>query len=130
MMTEADLRKWHRTSGIVLAAFFMLQAVTGMVLSVEDFLRDDRSPSQQVQTGREPSPAAGSERYVPEVQIPGNLRAGASSEPEEKIIEEIHRGGGYAGALYRIVLGACLIGQSAGGILLFIAIYRRRHPHR
>ncbi|MDD2388240.1 MAG: hypothetical protein PHP23_00685 [Desulfobacterales bacterium] len=116
MMTEADLRKWHRTSG--------------MVLSVEDFLRDNRSASQQVQTGRDPSPAAGSERDVTEVQIPGNLRAGASSEPEEELIEEIHRGGGYAGALYRIVLGACLIGQSAGGILLFIAIYRRRHAHQ
>jgi hypothetical protein len=35
-MREADLRKWHRTIGIIAALFIILQAGTGLVLTLID----------------------------------------------------------------------------------------------
>lgn len=37
-MKELDLRKWHRTMGITLALFIVIQAGSGLLLSLEDFL--------------------------------------------------------------------------------------------
>jgi uncharacterized iron-regulated membrane protein len=35
-MVEASLRKWHRWMGISLAVFIFLQALSGLVLNLED----------------------------------------------------------------------------------------------
>ena len=37
-MKEAELRTWHRKAGIGFAVFIALQAVTGIVLTIEDML--------------------------------------------------------------------------------------------
>ena len=37
-MKEADIRKWHRTVGMILAIFIMLQVISGIILSIEDLL--------------------------------------------------------------------------------------------
>jgi hypothetical protein len=37
-MKEPDLRKWHRTMGITLALFIIIQAGSGLLLSLEDFV--------------------------------------------------------------------------------------------
>lgn len=37
-MNEADLRKWHRTMGIILALFLFLQGATGTMMALEYFL--------------------------------------------------------------------------------------------
>ena len=37
-MKEIRLRKWHRTIGIILALFIVIQVLTGIVLSVENLL--------------------------------------------------------------------------------------------
>jgi hypothetical protein len=37
-MTEADLRKGHRTMGIILAFFIFLQAASGAMMALEFFL--------------------------------------------------------------------------------------------
>jgi hypothetical protein len=37
-MTEADLRKWHRTGGIILALFIFLQAASGTLMALEMLL--------------------------------------------------------------------------------------------
>ena len=39
-MKEATLRKWHRTSGIIIAVFIIVQVVSGIVLSIENILGD------------------------------------------------------------------------------------------
>ncbi|MBW1991886.1 MAG: hypothetical protein JRI59_07185 [Deltaproteobacteria bacterium] len=38
-MTEARLRKWHRTMGIILALFIFMQAASGALLSLEELLK-------------------------------------------------------------------------------------------
>ena len=37
-MKEANLRKWHRTGGILFAFFIVVQALTGLILTLEDIL--------------------------------------------------------------------------------------------
>ncbi len=37
-MNEAFLRKWHRTMGIILALFIVVQAATGALMALEDTL--------------------------------------------------------------------------------------------
>ncbi len=37
-MNEADLRKWHRTMGIILALFIFLQAASGAMMALEFLL--------------------------------------------------------------------------------------------
>lgn len=37
-MNEADLRKWHRTMGIILALFIFIQAATGAIMALESLL--------------------------------------------------------------------------------------------
>ena len=37
-MKEADIRKWHRRGGIVLALFIAVQTLTGIVLTIENLL--------------------------------------------------------------------------------------------
>lgn len=37
-MQENNLRKWHRTIGMVIAIFILLQVITGIILSVEDII--------------------------------------------------------------------------------------------
>ena len=37
-MKEIHIRKWHRIIGTFLAVFFLLQIITGIVLSVEDII--------------------------------------------------------------------------------------------
>jgi len=37
-MKEPTLRSWHRKAGIVVALFILLQALTGIVLTVEDLM--------------------------------------------------------------------------------------------
>ena len=37
-MKEARLRKWHRTAGYVLAVFIVVQALTGIALTIENVL--------------------------------------------------------------------------------------------
>jgi len=39
MMHEADLRKWHRTMGAILALFIFLQAASGALMALEFFLK-------------------------------------------------------------------------------------------
>ena len=37
-MKEAKLRKWHRTLGMIFALFILIQAATGLILTIEDML--------------------------------------------------------------------------------------------
>jgi len=37
-MTEANLRQWHRTMGIILALFIFLQAASGALMALEMLL--------------------------------------------------------------------------------------------
>ncbi|MCE5252576.1 hypothetical protein LLG96_20425 [bacterium] len=37
-MKEAHLRKWHRTGGILFAFFIVVQALTGLIITLKDIL--------------------------------------------------------------------------------------------
>ncbi len=36
-MNEAPIRKWHRRTGISIVLFVTLQAITGLILNLDDF---------------------------------------------------------------------------------------------
>ena len=37
-MKEIQLRKWHRSAGIIFAVFIFIQGLTGLILTIEDVL--------------------------------------------------------------------------------------------
>jgi hypothetical protein len=103
-MKEYDLRKWHRSVGIILAIFLILQAGTGLFISIGE---------------------------VPETSRNHVLTAyqEASTEHEEQEEGEafwrtflgfIHHGAGTFGDIYRIIVGfATLWMVFTGGTIFF-----------
>ncbi|MEW6218135.1 MAG: hypothetical protein AB1634_01190 [Thermodesulfobacteriota bacterium] len=93
-MHEATLRKWHRTLGIGLAIFVIVQAGSGALLSAEQLLGGH---------GDHVEPAAG--------ELP--------QEMEVEVTEGLHYGGGPVGAAYRLLLGLGLTGMAGSGSVIY-----------
>jgi len=104
-MKEVDLRRWHRRFGIILALFIILQAGSGLVITLGDL-----SPSQS---------HAHSKAAV----------AATVPDEEEAFWEEalafIHHGAGPAGTLYRIIVGVGILWMAVSGGLIFFQISAR-----
>ncbi|MEW6387946.1 MAG: hypothetical protein AB1491_10570 [Thermodesulfobacteriota bacterium] len=95
-MTEANLRKWHRTMGIFLALFIVLQAGSGVLLNTVSMI-----PAAWA------GPAEQGEAWW------------------ERLAERIHLGGGFVGKVYRLGLGFGVMGMAASGSLIFLKIRAR-----
>lgn len=104
-MKEINLRRWHRRVGIILALFIILQAGSGLVITLGDL-----------------SPSEGHVHTEPAVAATG-------ADEEEPFLDEalefIHFGAGTAGALYRIVLGAGVLWMAVSGGLIFFQVRAR-----
>jgi uncharacterized iron-regulated membrane protein len=104
-MKEADLRKWHRTMGIIVALFIILQAGTGLFLSLSDL--------------PVPRNHAHEEAYS----------TGHDHEEGESLWDDalgfIHHGGGVFSAVYRIVVGMALLMMAVTGSMIFFRIRAR-----
>lgn len=109
-MSQATLRQWHRTVGIVIALFVLVQAGTGFILEWEHF-----------------TPAAHEHGHEHE-------------EPQEEgaavqAAETIHHGSFLAAtrplvSAYRLLLAAGLIWMAVSGAAIFLQMRSRRAARR
>jgi hypothetical protein len=112
-MKESELRKWHRTMGIVLAFFIVLQAGSGILLSLGE-VHDPASHADPTQGGR----------------VESQRDHGGDREDELGDLHEfIHHGAGGLGAVYRVVLGMGLLGMALSGAFIYLKI-RARMPKK
>ena len=105
-MKEKDLRKWHRNLGIILAFFVMLQAITGLFITIGEI----NTPHSHAGMSHAATEAPG-DRLQPSVF--------------QTALSVVHHGGGSIGALYRIFLGTGLLWMSISGSLIYFKIRAR-----
>ena len=86
-MKESVLRRWHRSLGILLALFIILQTGSGFLISLGDF-------SAPHSHGHEDTHASSH----------GNNEG---ESPWHEGLECIHHGAGTTEGLYRILIGIC-----------------------
>jgi hypothetical protein len=101
-MREPQLRKLHRLAGIVLAPLLVLQALSGIFLSVDWLLGVHRRVGESVG------------KAVP-----------ALARLWDAALVEIHYGTGVGGAVYHILLGIAVVGLAASGIGIYVQIRAR-----
>ena len=101
-MREPQLRKLHRLAGIVLAPLLVLQALSGVLLSVDWLLGIHRRFGESVEDAS-----------------PGLARLWDAA------LVEIHYGTGVGGAVYHMLLGVAVVGLAASGIGIYIHIRAR-----
>lgn len=105
-MKETDLRKWHRRFAIMLVLFIILQAGSGLLLSVIGLI----TPHSHARTES--------------VDSYGHNEDGGESLWKGSL-EFIHHGAGAIGAVYRIVLGIGILGMAVSGSVIFLKIRER-----
>ena len=102
-MKEKDLRKRHRIMGVCLGILIILQAGSGLVLSLV-------------------------EGPVPEAHGDSNYEQ-EGGEHHESVIEEaleaVHTEGGAVGFLYRLIVGAGMLLMTCSGGWIFLKIRAR-----
>lgn len=101
-MKEPDLRKWHRKIGIILAPLLILQATSGIFLSVDWLLGYHQRVGESI-------------RDIPPL-----------AALWDKILVGIHYGFGIPGSPYHISLGIGLIWIIVSGIMIYFRIRGRK----
>ena len=101
-MKESVLRRWHRSLGILLALFIILQTGTGFLISL-------------------------GELSVPHSHAHEDTNASSHGNNEGESLwheglEFIHHGAGIAGSLYRIFIGIGLLLMTVSGSMIFFKI--------
>lgn len=97
IMKGARLNRLHRSVGLVIAPFLVLQTLSGLVLDFGLFRR-----------GAGGTPALGQEQRL------------------DLILEKIHFGPGWLGDSYHLLLGAATVWMALSGWLLFLRLRRNR----
>jgi hypothetical protein len=98
-MKEADLRRWHRTMGIIVAAFIILQAGSGFLLSFDGL------------------PILRTYAYEGNYS-PGHAEGEGESHLQDAL-QFIHLGGGILGTTYRLLLGLGIVVVAVSGSMIF-----------
>jgi succinate dehydrogenase/fumarate reductase cytochrome b subunit len=96
-MREPQLRKLHRAAGVVLAPLLVLQALSGVLLSVDWLLGIHRRVGESVGEA-----------------LPRFARLWDAA------LVEIHYGTGVGGAVYHILLGIAVLGVAASGLSVYL----------
>jgi hypothetical protein len=99
---ELELRKFHRLAGAVLAPFIILQAVSGVLLSIDWLLGVHQRIGETFRT-----------------DVPAFMRIW------DMFLVEIHYGIGKIGAVYHIVLGIGIVFTVVSGLIIFLRIRKR-----
>lgn len=102
-MKELDLRKVHRLMGIVIAPLIILQALSGVLLSVDWLLGIHRRAGDAIKEN------------IPRLLVLWDM-----------ILVDIHYGMGVGGAFYHILLGVAAIGVAASGLMIFLKVRARQ----
>ena len=105
LMKESILRRWHRSLGILLALFIILQTGSGFLISL-------------------------GELSVPHSHALEDTHASSHGNNEGESLwheglEFIHHGAGTAGSLYRILIGIGLLWMAVSGSMIFLKIRAR-----
>jgi hypothetical protein len=104
-MKEADLRRWHRALGIIVALFIILQAGSGFFLSLSD-LSASRTHGHEETYG-----------------------TGHAQEEGDSLWHDalgfVHLGGGTIGTVYRLLLGFGIVVTAVSGGMIFFKIRAR-----
>lgn len=105
-MREVTLRCWHRRIGGPLALFILLQAITGLLLSIDRLFGSDKNlPHTVIESGN------------------STLLHGFDS-----LTHGLHYGGPQLwGNLYRIALSVGLIWMAASGLVLYLRVKIRQN---
>jgi uncharacterized iron-regulated membrane protein len=101
-MREIELRKWHRKTGVIVAPLLILQAVSGLFLSI-DWLLGIHHRGGEIIT-----------------DLPPLLRLW------DFILVEIHYGFGVPGAVYHILLGIGAVWLAFSGLLIYFLVRSRQ----
>ncbi|OCC16121.1 hypothetical protein DBT_0583 [Dissulfuribacter thermophilus] len=110
-MKEIKIRKIHRILGVALSIFLGLQAITGLYLSVRNW--NNISKKEKVS--------------IPVEHV--HAEHDALSPVFESLIGVVHRGGGWYGLAYRMVVGLGIIGLSFSGLVIFFQSRSRLKNH-
>jgi len=102
-MKEPDLRKLHRTVGVVIAPLLILQAFSGIFLSIDWLLGFHRRIGETIKEN-----------------IPPLIRLW------DMILVNIHYGLGVGGAFYHVLLGIGAVWVAVSGFMLFLKIRSRQ----
>ncbi len=102
-MNEINLRKWHRRIGFVLGPMVIIQAVTGLTLSIP-FIYDAQERVHSALAGRK----------MPSL-----------SKFWKFMLVDGHTGGGLFGVWYTLLLGCGLVFIALSGIFIFQGIRQR-----
>ena len=110
-MKQAGLRKWHRRLGVILAVFIVLQAASGLWLTVSE-----------MGSGHE----HGEENEHHEaVTNEGHGYEGGEDSHEHGIVGLVHHAEATWTALYRVALGLGILLQTFLGLGIFFAMRTR-----
>ena len=104
-MKEADLRRWHRRLGIIVALFIILQTGSGFLLSLGELSVPHTHANEGAYT-------------------PGHAHEEGESN-WHKALELIHYGGSTAGTIYRLVIGISLLAVAVSGSMIFFKMRSR-----
>ncbi|MEW6441960.1 MAG: hypothetical protein AB1640_13575 [bacterium] len=103
-MKELDLRKWHRNLGIFLALLILIQAGSGLVMTLAEESSHAHADSESEPLGEE-----------------------EGAEPAWlEFLEGIHTEGGTVGYAYRLLVGLGLMVVAVTGIWIFVKIQVRQ----
>ena len=105
-MKDLTLRKWHRNIGVPLLPLILLQAISGLFLSLRWF------------AGLHQGVGGFLEETATIVQF------------WDQVFMGVHYGGGGLGHLLNVVIGMGIVWMGVSGTWIFIRIRRRRHQHR
>ena len=149
-MKESDIRKWHKQAGIFFAIFIILQAGTGLVLTVghisvphahgndndaahpeniqeiETSISQDHNAHQATGVGVEGHSAEDTamHEHTDHDHSTGHVEVG--EERSESIIQALHHGGGALGIIYHIIAGAGMLYMAVTGSMIFLKIRKRQ----
>ena len=106
-MQEPTLRQWHRYVGIIVGAFIMLQAASGLFLSIEWMLGFHHKVGAIIETAD-----------IPQVLVFWDW-----------LFVNVHYGGGKIGAIYHTAVGAGLLWLAASGFAIHHRVRQRLKRH-
>jgi hypothetical protein len=112
-MKEANLRKWHRGLGIILALFVILQAGSGLLITITEIETPHSHANSEI--------AAHGQAH--EEGKEGHHDEGQSAFM--KFLSFIHHGAGSIGVIYRILLGIGLLFMAVTGAQIYLNIKAR-----
>ncbi|OIP87252.1 MAG: hypothetical protein AUK24_09765 [Syntrophaceae bacterium CG2_30_49_12] len=108
---ESDLRKWHRVLGISLVLFVIMQAGSGLLITIDE-----------LGTG-------GSHSQVHSESISG-IDAEGEESPWSEVLKFVHHRDGLWGFVYRILVGTGTLGMAITGSMIFMRIRARKKNGR